>query len=328
MDKFLESPKVTIGITSYNAEKTIVRAINCALNQTWSNKEIIIVDDGSIDSSKLLIKKAIEGKKIKFLNHSVNKGASFSRNQIIKNSNSELICFMDDDDYSDSQRIQKQVIQIIKSGYPNKELIACCTGIKKVYKNGYQKILYPLGSNGSPPKGNELADFLLYFDKKKGVDYGFSLPTCCLMITKKCFESYGYFDHELKRVEDMDLTIRLSMGDIIFTSVREILVIQNADIFSQEGSLKNFKSEIILINKYKDYLIRKKVFEYSLLWTHLRLNYFQFKYKKCIIIFMKLFYKKPIRTISHILETGSKRVIHDFKNNSISFSKFFKQKYF
>ena len=44
MDKFLESPKVTIGITSYNAEKTIVRAINCALNQTWSNKEIIIVD--------------------------------------------------------------------------------------------------------------------------------------------------------------------------------------------------------------------------------------------------------------------------------------------
>ena len=105
MDKLLERPKVTIGITSYNAEKTIIRAINSALNQTWSNKEIIIVDDGSIDSSKTLIKKAIKGKQINFLNHSENKGASFSRNQIIKNSNSELICFMDDDDYSDPQRI-------------------------------------------------------------------------------------------------------------------------------------------------------------------------------------------------------------------------------
>ena len=118
------------------------------------------------------------------------------------------------------------------------------------------------------------------------------------------------------------------MGETIFTSVREILVIQNANIFSKEGSLKNFKSELILINKYKDYLVHKKVFEYSLLWTNLRFNYFQFKYKKCIMIFIKLFYKKPFRTISHILQTGRKRIFHDFKNNSISFSKFFKQNSF
>lgn len=324
MDEFLVKPKVTIGLTSYNAEKTIIRAINCALNQSWSNKEIIIVDDGSTDSSKLLIKKAIKGTQITFLNHSENKGTSFSRNAIIKNSNSELICFMDDDDYSDPQRIQKQVIQIIKSGYPKKKLIACCTGIEKVYKNGYTKVLNPLGSNGRYPNGKELADFLLFFYKKKGVDYGFALPTCCLMITKKCFENFGYFDLNLERVEDMDLAIRLSMGDTIFTSVREILVTQNSNIFSNESSLRNFKSEIILINKYKDYLVDKKFFEYSLLWTNLRLNYFQFKYKKCMLICIKLFLKKPLKTTLHILETGSKRLLHDLKNNSISFSKFIK----
>ena len=148
------------------------------------------------------------------------------------------------------------------------------------------------------------------------------------MITKNCFEKFGHFDHNLQRVEDMDLTIRLSMGETIFTSVREILVIQNANIFSKEGSLKNFKSELILINKYKDYLVRKKVFEYSLLWTNLRFNYFQFKYKKCIIIFIKLLNINPLRTFKHILQTGRKRIFHDFKNNSISFSKLIKQKSF
>ena len=42
---------ITIGITSYNAAKTIEKAINSALNQTWINKEIIVIDDNSEDES-------------------------------------------------------------------------------------------------------------------------------------------------------------------------------------------------------------------------------------------------------------------------------------
>ena len=42
MNRNLEEPKVTIGITSYNSEKTILRAINSALNQTWTNKSFLI----------------------------------------------------------------------------------------------------------------------------------------------------------------------------------------------------------------------------------------------------------------------------------------------
>ena len=316
--------KVTIGITCYNSENTIDRALNCAINQEWSNKEIIVIDDGSTDSSVLKIEQAIKDKDIVFIKNKVNKGTSFSRNQIVKNSNSEFLCFMDDDDYSDPQRIKKQVLKIIESGYPKNKFIACCTGIKKVYKNGYTKNMNPIGTNGRVPIGNELANYLLFYEKKKRVDYGFSIPTCCLMITKNCFNEFGFFDTKLRRVEDMDLIIRLSLGNIIFTAVKEILVTQNADVFSEKISYKNFSSEIELIKKYKNYLDSKRLFEYSLLWPKLRLNYFRFKYLNCFFILLKLLLKNPLRTVPHFLETASKRFIHDIKNNSISFSNFLK----
>ena len=62
---------------------------------------------------------------------------------------------------------------------------------------------------------------LYKFEKKKGIDYGFALPTCSLMIDKYCFDKFGYFDLNLKRVEDMDMTIRLSMGNVKFLSAKE-----------------------------------------------------------------------------------------------------------
>ena len=48
-------PLITIGITCYNAEKTILSAINSAINQDWPNFEIIIVDDFSADGSVKII---------------------------------------------------------------------------------------------------------------------------------------------------------------------------------------------------------------------------------------------------------------------------------
>ena len=53
----MKNPLVTIGITSFNAEKNIERCILSALNQTYKNTEIIIIDDGSTDKTKLILAK-------------------------------------------------------------------------------------------------------------------------------------------------------------------------------------------------------------------------------------------------------------------------------
>ena len=53
----MKNPLVTIGITSFNAEKNIERCILSALNQTYKNTEIIIIDDGSTDKTNVILAK-------------------------------------------------------------------------------------------------------------------------------------------------------------------------------------------------------------------------------------------------------------------------------
>ena len=51
-------PLITIGITCYNAEKTIRRAVDSALSQDWPNYEVIVVDDGSTDNSLKILRES------------------------------------------------------------------------------------------------------------------------------------------------------------------------------------------------------------------------------------------------------------------------------
>ena len=97
----------------------------------------------------------------------------------------------------------------------------------------------------------------------------------------------------------MDLTIRLSLGNVKFLSVKKILVNQNANRSSNLSSQENYKSEILLIKKYKNYLIEKGLLQHSLMWCELRLNYFKRRYIKCFFILIKLIISNPLRTIIH-----------------------------
>ena len=101
-----KKPLITIGITCFNARLTIKRAILSAINQTWTNKEIIIVNDFSDDDSQAIIEDLINRKKnIKLINNNKNLGCAYSRNVIIKNAIGEFIAFFDDDDFSRDDRL-------------------------------------------------------------------------------------------------------------------------------------------------------------------------------------------------------------------------------
>ena len=96
---------VSIIITSYNKEKTIARAINSALNQSYKNCEVIVVDDCSTDKSLLICQKY--GDKINIISNAINKGLSYSRQEGIRQAKGEFITFIDADDYLDSNAIEK-----------------------------------------------------------------------------------------------------------------------------------------------------------------------------------------------------------------------------
>lgn len=98
-------PKVSIIIPVYNSEKYIFKCIKSVLSQSYENIEIIVIDDGSIDSSYKILK-TYQCEKLKIIQQQ-NKGVSVARNIGIENSTGEFIVFVDSDDWIEFDLIEK-----------------------------------------------------------------------------------------------------------------------------------------------------------------------------------------------------------------------------
>jgi glycosyltransferase involved in cell wall biosynthesis len=107
------NPLVSVIIPLYNAEKYIAETIENVLKQTYSNIEIIIIDDGSTDKS-LSIAKSFEGEKVKVFSQ-LNKGASAARNYGLREAKGDFIQFLDADDLLSDNKIEEQVNLLISS---------------------------------------------------------------------------------------------------------------------------------------------------------------------------------------------------------------------
>jgi glycosyltransferase involved in cell wall biosynthesis len=103
----MSNPLVSIIIPAYNAEKYIEETIRSALAQTWPHTEIIIVDDGSTDST-LPIAKGFEDANVKICSQ-VNKGAAAARNYGLSQAKGYYIQFLDADDLLSPDKIESQV---------------------------------------------------------------------------------------------------------------------------------------------------------------------------------------------------------------------------
>jgi len=103
-------PLVSILIPAYNSEKWIKATIQSALNQTYRNKEIIIVDDGSNDNT-LSIAKQFESNCVKVISQN-NQGASAARNKALSLSQGEFIQWLDSDDILAPDKIEIHLTNI------------------------------------------------------------------------------------------------------------------------------------------------------------------------------------------------------------------------
>ncbi|KIC92266.1 hypothetical protein HY58_01575 [Flavihumibacter sp. ZG627] len=108
------APKVSILIPVYNSEKYLRQTIESALNQTWKNIELIIVDDGSTDSS-LGIARQFESDKVKVLS-TINQGACNARNLAFSQSSGDYIQYLDGDDLLSAKKLEEQISLLGSSG--------------------------------------------------------------------------------------------------------------------------------------------------------------------------------------------------------------------
>lgn len=98
--------RVTIGIPVYNCERWIADTIRAALGQTWKEKEVIVVDDGSSDATPQICREF--GDRIRFVAQG-RRGGNAARNQILRLASGDWVQFLDADDSLHPQKVEAQV---------------------------------------------------------------------------------------------------------------------------------------------------------------------------------------------------------------------------
>ena len=197
-------PIVSVIIPTFNRARMVVRAVSSVLYQTFSDYEIIVVDDASNDETVDALSQFRHH--IKYLVHPKNLGVSAARNAGIKISGSPLIAFLDSDDYWLPEKLSIQV----KFFKQNPRTVACQTDevwIRKGHRvHPRKKHLKPSGDIFEP-----------------------SLKLClvspsAVMLKKSLINEVGLFDEDLPACEDYDLWLRISCRYPVYLIDRHLVV--------------------------------------------------------------------------------------------------------
>jgi glycosyltransferase involved in cell wall biosynthesis len=311
-------PKITIGITCYNACATIERALDSALSQVWPSMEVLVVDDGSTDGSReILARRAAAEPRLQIIEHSVNFGCAAARNTLVEAAKGEFLAFFDDDDVSDPDRLRLQydhtVAYELESGT---KLVACYASGKRIYPNGYEMPIRAVGADGLPPVGHMMADYLLFNKRYPGVFYGAGTPTCSLMARTIVFRDLGGFDIRMRRQEDVDFAIRFAFKGGHFIGISESVLIQNATGGNEKTAHIEFESSLQLLEKNSEYLHLNDYYIYMQLWSELRYRHFSGQDARATFVLLRLFLSYPVRTIRHFIRSASRRFCHERRMNT------------
>lgn len=258
---------VSVIIPLYNKEKEISKAINSVLNQSFSDFELIIVNDGSTDKSMDLVER-IHDTRIRLINKP-NGGVSSARNRGIKEAKFELVAFLDGDDWWDLNFLSN-LIELTKK-YPDAGLWA--------------------GQYVQVDKKNKI----IRLDRFPEIDEGyfelynhlFAVWSSSVIIRKAVFKNCGVFDEELSHGEDTDMWIRIALKYKICYTEKTVAYynIGNNPLTKSTGKVPVFEKRFI--SKIDNY-IGLGYKEWDDLLNHhkavnLRKFYIQYPYNKNII---------------------------------------------
>ncbi len=108
---------VSIIMPSWNTAKFIGESIQCVIDQTYQNWELIIVDDCSTDNTDEVVKPFLADQRIKYLHNEKNSGAALTRNYALREAQGEWIAFLDSDDLWTPDKLEKQIGFMKHHGY-------------------------------------------------------------------------------------------------------------------------------------------------------------------------------------------------------------------
>lgn len=206
---------VSVIIPTYNRAGVICQTVDNIFQQTYSNFELIIVDDGSTDDTQPKLREY--GDRLRVVTQD-NSGPAIARNHGVKVAHGEIIAFQDSDDLWKPNKLERQVRLLEK----DRSIPCClCNIILRVvdgrdFTSFDDSLIFPRNEEGIWLNVPEvLATRFVFFNQ-------------AVAIRRAAWEKVGGFDESLKYFEDYDLPLRLSLeGPWAF--IREPLVIYNND---------------------------------------------------------------------------------------------------
>lgn len=208
------------------------KAIESILSQTFTDLELIIVNDGSTDNTEKVIKSFMDPR-IKYLKNNCNKGFSYSANSGLKGANGNFILITGDDLVWLPHRLEK-TLEIFKKCSQNIGVVYCTSWIS--IKN---KLVKSTDFFGSKPKEGFIHKYIL---ETGIVSFGSA------MTRKECFEKCGDLDENLFRFLDKDLFTRISKV-YEFKHLNEPQYI-NYSYESKEGISRNTNTLALALQKF------------------------------------------------------------------------------
>ena len=182
-----EAGLVSIIMPSYNTASFIEETIQSVLNQTYTNWELIIVDDCSTDNTDEVLEN-IKDSRIRYFKNDKNSGAAVSRNKALREAKGQWIAYLDSDDLWMPEKLEKQIHFMETNGYAfsytNYEEIdvngnktgVSITGPKKITKTGMFNYCWP-GCLTVMFDANKIG-LIQIEDIKKNNDYAMWLKVC------------------------------------------------------------------------------------------------------------------------------------------------------
>ena len=178
---------VSVVIPTYNRALLVERAVRSVLSQSWTELEVLVVDDGSVDDTRERLWK-LDDTRMRIIRKE-NGGVSSARNEGLRAAQGEILALLDSDDWWRPDKLSRQVDFMLRGGF------AVCQTDEIWIRRG--KRVNP-GKKHAKPSGR-------FFEK--ALEQCLVSPSC-VAFTRSFWEDVGPFDEELPACEDYDLWLR------------------------------------------------------------------------------------------------------------------------
>lgn len=185
---------VSVIIPTYNRGYIIERAIESVQKQTYSEIEILVVDDGSTDNTEEIVSK-ISDSRIRYIKNPKNCGVSHTRNLGIAAAKGKYIAFQDSDDIWKPEKLQKQMDCMRQGDYG---MVYCA--FEREFQDG-AVVYYPPKEIPMQEKQGDIVRSLLRQNL---------VSTQTMLIKKEVINQIGFFNEGMSNLEDYELALRIA----------------------------------------------------------------------------------------------------------------------